>query len=262
MEACSRLNKKVFILDRPNPNGQYIDGPILEPDHTSFVGMHPVPVVHGMTIGEYAQMINGERWLEYGLKCELHVFECKDYSRTSSYSLPIKPSPNLPNDQAIALYPSLCFFEGTDVSVGRGTSMQFQVYGAPFLAKYRDQFSFTPSPNVGAKRPLHNGKKCFGRDLRNVAVADQLDLGYLIDAYQKTAVKDGFFNSFFTKLAGTQKLQQQIEQGMSEEEIRATWQKGLEDYDRMRQQYLIYEQTTRVVFPVIPATPQNWVFFQ
>lgn len=239
MEACSRLEKKVIILDRPNPNGHYIDGPILEPDHKSFVGMHPVPVVHGMTIGEYARMINGERWLEDGLECDLIVLKMHNYSRTDPYSIPIKPSPNLPNDQSINLYPSLCFFEGTDVSVGRGTDMQFQVYGAPSLAKYQD-FSFVPTPNEGAKRPLHNGKKCFGVDLRNNPKLNKIELEFIIDAFAKTPYKSKFFNSFFTKLAGTEKLQQQIEAGMTPKEIRASWQEGLKAYDQMRQPYLLY----------------------
>ncbi|WP_397303221.1 MULTISPECIES: exo-beta-N-acetylmuramidase NamZ domain-containing protein [Nonlabens] len=239
MEACSRLDKKVVVLDRPNPNGHYIDGPILEPAHKSFVGMHPVPVVHGMTIGEYAQMINGERWLEYGLKCDLMVLKMNNYRRTDYYSLPIKPSPNLPNDQAINLYPSLCFFEGTDISVGRGTEMQFQVYGSPVLAKYRD-FSFTPTPNEGAKRPLHNGKKCFGVDLRSYPKLDQINLDFLIDAYAKAPSKKNFFNSFFTNLAGTENLQKQIEAGMTASEIRASWENDLKAYDVMRQPYLLY----------------------
>lgn len=240
MEACSRLNKKVVILDRPNPNGHYIDGPILEPAHKSFVGMHPVPVVHGMTIGEYAQMINGERWLELGLKCDLFVVKMNSYNRTDSYSVPIKPSPNLPNDQSINLYPSLCFFEGTDVSVGRGTEMQFQVYGAPSLAKYQE-FSFTPTPNLGAKRPLHNGKKCFGVDLRKHPKLDQIQLDFLVDAYSKAPYPRNFFNSFFTKLAGTEKLQVQIESGMTADDIRATWQEDLITFNNMRQAYLIYK---------------------
>ncbi len=239
MEACSRLNKKVVILDRPNPNGRYIDGPILESAHKSFVGMHPVPVVHGMTIGEYAQMINGQRWLELGLKCDLFVVKMNDYSHTDSYSAPIKPSPNLPNDQSINLYPSLCFFEGTDVSVGRGTEMQFQVYGSPLLAKYQD-FSFIPTPNEGAKRPLYNGKKCYGVDLRKHPELDYIKLDFLVDAYAKAPTKRNFFNSFFTKLAGTEKLQEQIEAGMTAEEIRATWQEDLKTYNTMRQPYLLY----------------------
>lgn len=239
MEACSRYNKKVIILDRPNPNGHYIDGPILEPEYKSFVGMHPVPVVHGMTIGEYAQMINGERWLEYGLQCDLMVVKMKDYAHDMEYTLPIAPSPNLPNDQAINLYPSLCFFEGTDVSVGRGTSMQFQVYGAPQLVRYQD-FSFTPTPNVGAKRPKHNGKKCFGVDLRDEPRLSMLNLEYVVDAFAKAPTKEKFFNSFFTKLAGTQLLQQQIESGMSASQIRETWQPGLSSYLNIRKKYLLY----------------------
>lgn len=239
MEACSKLDKKVIILDRPNPNGHYIDGPILEPEHKSFVGMHPVPVVHGMTIGEYAQMINGEGWLEFKLKCDLTVIKMNNYSRTDRYVIPIKPSPNLPNDQSINLYPSLCFFEGTDVSVGRGTSMQFQVYGSPSLAKYQD-FSFLPTPNKGAKRPLHNGKKCFGVDLRKHPRLDYLKLDFVVDAFAKAPYKSKFFNSFFTKLAGTEKLQEQIEAGMTADEIRATWQEDLKSYDLMRKPYLLY----------------------
>ncbi len=239
MEACAQLDKKVIVLDRPNPNGHYVDGPILEPAYKSFVGMHPVPVVHGMTIGEYAQMINGEKWLENGVQCNLEVVKMKNYSRDMNYSLPIKPSPNLPNDQAINLYPSLCFFEGTDISVGRGTEMQFQVYGSPQLAKYQD-FAFTPTPNVGAKRPLHNGKKCFGMDLRTHPKLDQLKLDFLVDAFAKAPSKRNFFNSFFTKLAGTKILQQQIEAGKTAEEIRASWQQGLATFKATRSQYLIY----------------------
>jgi len=239
MEAAVENNKTLYVLDRPNPNGHYIDGPILDSDHKSFVGMHPVPVVHGMTIGEYAQMINGENWLDYGKKADLKVLKVKDYTHDTPYILPIAPSPNLPNAQSINLYPSLCFFEGTDVSVGRGTNMQFQVYGSPSLAKYRD-FAFTPTPNRGAKRPMFNGKKCFGVDLRDHPKLDQLKLDFVVDAFAKAPYKESFFNSFFTKLAGTEKLQKQIENGMSAAEIRATWQNGLQQYDSMRQSYLLY----------------------
>jgi uncharacterized protein YbbC (DUF1343 family) len=240
MEACAQYNRKLIILDRPNPNGHYIDGPILEEQHQSFVGMHPVPVVHGMTIGEYALMINGEQWLDKNLQTDLEVIKCKNYTHDSSYRIPIKPSPNLPNDQAINLYPSLCFFEGTDVSVGRGTEMQFQVYGSPSLVKYTD-FAFTPSPNVGAKRPLFNGKKCYGVDLREYKKLDYLELEFLVDAFAKAPFKQNFFNSFFTKLAGTKTLQTQIEKGRSAQEIAATWKKGLEDYQKIRVKYLLYE---------------------
>jgi uncharacterized protein YbbC (DUF1343 family) len=240
MEACAQYNKKIILLDRPNPNGHYIDGPILEEEHQSFVGMHPVPVVHGMTIGEYAKMINGENWLENNLKADLEIIKCDNYTHDTSYSIPIKPSPNLPNDQSINLYPSLCFFEGADVSVGRGTEMQFQVYGSPSLVKYTG-FDFTPTPNVGAKRPLFNGKKCYGVDLRNYGKLDRLELEFLVDAFAKAPYKSKFFNSFFTKLAGTETLQAQIEKGMNAQEIAATWEKGLEDYQKIRVKYLLYE---------------------
>ena len=240
MEACAQYDKKLIVLDRPNPNGHYIDGPILEQEHQSFVGMHPVPVIHGMTIGEYALMINGENWLDNNLTANLEIIECKNYTHDSSYSIPIKPSPNLPNDQAINLYPSLCFFEGTDVSVGRGTEMQFQVYGSPSLVKYTD-FDFTPTPNVGAKRPKFNGKKCYGVDLRDYKKLDHLNLEFLVDAFAKAPSKQNFFNSFFTNLAGTKTLQSQIEKGMSAQEIATTWEKGLEDYQEIRKNYLLYK---------------------
>jgi len=240
MEACAQYNKKLIVLDRPNPNGHYIDGPILEEEHQSFVGMHPVPVVHGMTIGEYAMMINGENWLENNLKTDLEIIKCKNYTHNSEYSIPIKPSPNLPNDQSINLYPSLCFFEGTEVSVGRGTEMQFQIYGSPSLVKYTD-FSFIPSPNVGAKRPMFNGKKCYGVDLREYKKLDHLELDFLVDAFAKAPSKQNFFNNFFTNLAGTKTLQAQIEKGMSTSEIKATWEKGLEDYQLIREKYLLYK---------------------
>jgi uncharacterized protein YbbC (DUF1343 family) len=240
MEACAENDISVLILDRPNPNGHYIDGPILEPQHKSFVGMHPVPIVHGMTIGEYAKMINGEKWLENSVQCQLEVVKCKNYTHETPYSLPINPSPNLPNDQAINLYPSLCFFEGTKVSVGRGTDMQFQVYGSPSLVKYIG-FSFTPTPNPGAKRPKFNGKRCFGRDLREHPRLDKIELEFLVDAFAKAPYKEKFFNSFFTKLAGTEKLQKQIERGMSADEIAATWQGGLAEYQKIGEKYLIYD---------------------
>ncbi|ARN78135.1 hypothetical protein BST97_09055 [Nonlabens spongiae] len=239
MEACAELKIPILLLDRPNPNGHYVDGSILEKEHQSFVGMHPVPVVHGMTMGEYASMINGEGWLENNAKADLQVIKCKKYTHDSAYHIPIKPSPNLPNDQAINLYPSLCFFEGTEVSVGRGTEMQFQVYGSPSLVKYIG-FSFTPSPNVGAKRPKFNGKKCFGVDLREHPRLDRIELEFLVDAFAKAPSKKSFFNSFFTKLAGTEKLQQQIESGMSAEEIRASWKTGLEEFEITRKKYLLY----------------------
>ncbi|WDF62308.1 exo-beta-N-acetylmuramidase NamZ family protein [Flavobacterium sp. KACC 22763] len=239
MEACAENNVPLIVFDRPNPNGSIVDGPLLEKEFTSFVGMHPIPLLHGMTIGEYAQMVNGEKWLKDGAQCKLTVIPCVDYSRTMPYSLLVKPSPNLPNDQSINLYASLCLFEGTNVSMGRGTEKQFQIYGSPYLTK--TNFSFTPKPNFGAKDPLYNGKECFGEDLTAYPKLKQLELKWLIKAYQNTSDKTKFFNAFFIKLAGTKKLQQQIESGVSEGEIRKTWQKDLEAFKKMRTKYLIYK---------------------
>ncbi len=238
MEACAENNIQLIVLDRPNPNGSIVDGPVLEKEFASFVGMHPIPVLHGMTIGEYAKMINGEKWLKNGLQCNLKVIPCLEYNRNMVYSLPVKPSPNLPNDQAINLYASLCLFEGTNVSVGRGTEKQFQVYGSPFLPK--SDFSFTPIPNFGAKEPLFKNEICFGEDLSSIPKVNKLEIKWLIKAYQQTKDKSKFFNPFFSKLAGTKKLQKQIKQGLSEDEIRATWEKDLENFKEMRKQYLIY----------------------
>ncbi len=241
MEACAEQKIPVIVLDRPNPNGHYIDGPILNPKYKSFVGMHPVPVVHGMTIGEYAKMMNGEKWLANGVQCDLTVIQNKNYSHEMPYSLPIKPSPNLPNDQSINLYPSLCFFESTSISAGRGTDMQFQIFGDPQLPKDIYTFTFTPESNEGAKNPKHKGKVCHGMDLRNVKRMDQLNLQWLIDAYHAYPTQKDFFSSFFTKLAGTEKLLEQIESGMSSEAIRATWKEDLEAFQSIRKKYLLYE---------------------
>ncbi len=238
MEACAENNIPLIILDRPNPNGNIVDGPILEKEFTSFVGMHPVPVLYGMTIGEYGQMINGEKWLQNGVQCKLTVIPCTNYDREMSYNLPVKPSPNLPNNQAINLYASLCLFEGTNVSVGRGTEKQFQIYGSPFLP--RSDFSFVPKPNFGSKEPMHKNQICYGEDLTTVAKVNQLQLKWLLKAYKETSDKSKFFNPFFTKLTGTKKLQQQIETGTSEIEIRKSWKKGLNDFKEMRKKYLIY----------------------
>jgi len=238
MEACAEMGIPVIVLDRPNPNGHYIDGPILETAHSSFVGMHKVPVVYGMTIGEYGKMINGEKWLKNGIQCNLTVIPLENYNHQTAYSLPIKPSPNLPNDKSISLYPSLCFFEGTNVSAGRGTAMQFQIYGSPFLEK--STFSFTPQANEGAKYPKYKNNRCFGEDLRTAASLSKIDLSYLIKAYQQNTAKE-FFNTFFTKLAGTEKLQEQIEKGMSEKEIRRSWKKELAIFKAVRNKYLIYK---------------------
>jgi len=200
--------------------------------------MHPVPLLHGMTIGEYGQMVNGEKWLKNVIQCKLTVIPCLNYTREIKYSLPVKPSPNLPNDQAVNLYASLCLFEGTNVSVGRGTELQFQIYGSPYLPK--SAFSFIPKPNFGAQNPVYNGVECYGEDLSAVAKVNRLALKWLIKAYASTTDKSKFFNPFFTKLAGTKKLQQQIEAGMSENKIRESWKKGLLEFKEMRSKYLIY----------------------
>lgn len=240
MEAAAENAISLLVLDRPNPNGHYIDGPILEPAHKSFVGMHTVPVVHGLTIGEYAAMINGEKWLEKEIQADLRVVPMVNYNREKPYALPVKPSPNLPNQQAINLYPSLCFFEGTNVNAGRGTDKQFQVFGSPFLPEEKYTFTYTPQSNEGAKSPKHLGETCFGKDLSNYPRLDRINLKWLINAYKETANEKEFFNSFFTKLAGTTKLQKQIEAGMTAEEIQESWKSGLERFQVVREKYLLY----------------------
>ena len=239
MEACAENKIPLIILDRPNPNAHYIDGPVLEPKHASFVGKHPVPVVYGMTIGEYGQMVNGQKWLKNGIKCDLTVIPLENYNHNSSYSLPIKPSPNLPNDKSINLYPSLGFFEGTTINAGRGTEFQFQRYGAPFFKK--TDFSYTPIANEGAKYPKHKNKLCHGYNLIGTKHLSKIDLSFLLNAYQQTPKEEFFFGETFTIHAGTEKLQQQIEQGLSETEIKKTWQKGLADFKKIRSKYLIYK---------------------
>ena len=241
MEACAEQNIPLLILDRPNPNGSYIDGPVLEKEHSSFLGMHPIPLVHGMTIGEYAKMINGEAWLNKGLTCKITVVEMKNYNHNSTYSLPIRPSPNLPNDQSISLYPSLGLFEGTTINAGRGTEFQFQRYGAPFLDKNHYSFSYTPIPNFGSKHPKHKNDVCYGVDLSKVKAERRFTLKYIMDAYKNTTDKLKFFNTpNFTTHAGTAKLQQQIEAGLSEIEIKASWKADIEAYKKVRDMYLIY----------------------
>lgn len=242
MEACAEAGIPLIILDRPNPNGHYIDGPMMETGHTSFLGMHSVPLVHGMTIGEYAQMINGEGWLADGIKCRIEVITLKNYTHQSQYSLPVRPSPNLPNDIAINLYPSLGLLEGTNLNAGRGTEMQFQLIGSPFLPKEIYPFSYTPQPNFGAKYPKHNGIACNGLDLRDTPRMSRIDLTWIIEAYQSHQQKNKFFNTAnFTAHAGTARLQRQIEQGFTFREIRKTWLRDLEGYDKMRQKYLLYK---------------------
>ncbi|MEM0994128.1 MAG: DUF1343 domain-containing protein [Bacteroidota bacterium] len=244
MEACAENEVAFMVLDRPNPNGHYVDGPVLKKNFSSFVGLHPVPVVHGMSVGEYAQMINGEGWLAGGKKCKLDVVLCKNYNHNKFYELPIKPSPNLPNIRSVYLYPSLCFFEGTSVSVGRGTSTQFQVYGHPTYPLGNHEFKPTPMP--GAKYPLHKDQWCKGYSLvdfpiRQLQQRKQLDLNHLISFYQNFPDKSKFFNKFFTNLAGTDQLRKQIEAGKSEVEIRASWAADLKAYKKMRKAYLLYK---------------------
>ena len=242
MESCAEHNKTLLILDRPNPNGDYIDGPVLNPEFSSFVGKHQIPVVHGLTVGELALMINGEGWLSGGDTCQLEIVKVKNYTHDSLYNLPVKPSPNLPNYTAIRLYPSLCFFEATVLSIGRGTEFPFQVIGYP--DPELGDFSFTPHSTEGAKNPKLKGQTCYGKDLRNVAIRDtKFTLNYLIEFYQKAKFKDKFFerSRFMSLLAGTDQLEKQIKQGMTETEIRNTWQEDLNQYKTMRKKYLLYE---------------------
>jgi len=243
MEAAAEQNKKVIILDRPNPNGYYVDGPILELKHRSFVGMHPVPIVHGMTVGEYAKMVNGEGWLRGGVKCDLEVVTCQNYDHSKYYELPIKPSPNLPNANAIALYPSLCLFEGTKVSVGRGTEFPFQIMGAPWFTEYNTQF--TPVDREGAQNPKYEGELCKGFNLNDFSEHYLIGLGelylyWLTESYKMAPDKSQFFTSFFTLLAGTEQLQAQIEQGTDPVDIHASWQGNLEKFKNTRRKYLLY----------------------
>ncbi len=244
MEACAEQGVPVIVLDRPNPNGFCIDGPVLDATFKSFVGMHPVPVLHGMTIGEYAQMINGERWLAGGIQCGLQVIPCLGYDHHTEYVLPVKPSPNLPGQISVYLYPTLCFFEGTVISIGRGTAFPFQVYGHPDM---KDGFSFTPVSIPGASaHPLHENKVCHGRDLRKAGIAEiaqkpGLRLEWIIDAWQKMNRSGSFFIGYFDTLAGTDQLRLQIQQGKSAYEIRETWKEGLRKFRVTRSRYLLYQ---------------------
>ncbi len=238
MEACAEQNIPVIVLDRPNPNINIIDGPTLKKENTSFVGMHEIPAMHGMTIGEYAKMINGEKWLKNGIQCKLTVVPNLNYNRASHYSLPIPPSPNLPNDKSVNLYASLCFFEGTNVSSGRGTDLQFQVYGSPYLTNM--PFSFTPQPNAGAKDPMNKGKLCYGENLSTQEDVEKLEIKWLLKAYKNSSNKEKFFNNFFIKLAGTPELKAQILANKSEKEIRKSWVEGISDFKTLRKPYLIY----------------------
>ena len=238
MEACAENNIPLIVLDRPNPNLHYIDGPVMEEDYTSFLGMHPVPIVYGMTIGEYAKMINGEGWLKKGIRCKLKVIPLKNYTRKSIYNLTVRPSPNLPNSQSIALYPSLCLLEPTVISVGRGTNFQFQIYGHPKLSE--TDFSFTPLPNFGAKNPKLKGQLSYGINLTQDPKPNQLELKWLMDAYKKFPKSDTFFLKGFNRITGNSSLKEQIISGVSEIEIRKSWKSKLENFKEIRKKYLIY----------------------
>ncbi len=244
MEACAEFDKKVIILDRPNPNGFYVDGPILDMKHKSGVGWLPIPIVHGMTLGELALMVNGENWLPNNLQCDVSVIPCKNYTHQTRYHLPIPPSPNLPNMKSIYLYSSTCFFEATPVSLGRGTDKAFQVYGHPNMLGY--DFSFTPRSVEGAKFPPQLNKECFGVDLSEMADEDiwerGVDLTYIIDAYQNLNLDDHFFRSFFEKLVGVDYVRKMIKEGKSAEEIKAMWKDDVEFFIKQRKPYLIYEE--------------------
>ncbi|EGK01476.1 exo-beta-N-acetylmuramidase NamZ family protein [Dysgonomonas gadei] len=244
MDACAEYNKKVIVLDRPNPNGHYIDGPILDMKHKSGVGWLPIPVVHGMTLGELALMINGERWLPESRVCDLTVIKCKNYTHQTLYQLPVPPSPNLPNMKSIYLYPSTCLFEATPVSLGRGTEFPFQVYGHPNMKGY--SFSFTPRSIPGAKNPPQLDRECFGVDLRNIPDEEifkkGFDLSYIIDAYKNLNLDDHFFRPFFEKLVGVSYIRKMIMEGRSSDEIKAMWKDDVEKFREQRRPYLLYAE--------------------
>ena len=245
MEACAEQNKKMIILDRPNPNGFYVDGPILKKGNESFVGMHPVPIVHGMTIGEYAQMINGEKWLANGIQCDLLVVKCQNYEHSDFYELPTKPSPNLPNMASIYLYPSLCLFEGTNVSIGRGTQKPFQMIGSPLISE--TGLSFTPKPTPGAKHPKLEGEKCNGYDLEDfgehyLRSLGKLYLHWVVAIYQESSSKVGFFrkDGFFKLLTGDKTIREMIETGKDANEIWESFQEEVKRFKITRKKYLLY----------------------
>ena len=236
LEAASEQGIEVLVLDRPNPNGHYIDGPILEEKFKSFVGKHPIPIVHGMTIGEYSKMIIGEKWIKKS--CNLKIIKMLNYNRKNIYELPVNPSPNLPNDRAINLYPSLCLFERTTISIGRGTNYPFQHFGAPFL---KNNYSFTPVSGPGSKYPKHENTLCFGKDLRfQKNILKSINLNWIIECYNQSSDKENFFTLNFDKLAGTDKLRLQIISGMSAKRISETWEEDISKFKKIREKYLIY----------------------
>jgi uncharacterized protein YbbC (DUF1343 family) len=249
MEAGAENSIPIIVLDRPNPNGFFVDGPVLEVEAKSGIGYQPVPIVYGMTIGEYALMLNGEGWLAGGAKCELTVIPLQNWDHNSRYSLPVMPSPNLPNDKAVNLYASLCLFEGTNFSEGRGTEWPFQVFGSPAVDSTKTDFWFTPRPSFGSSKPKLEGEKCWGLDLRSVSEQSEVNLDWILWAYQNTTDRVNFFLSnrpekgsrAFAIRAGNYELQRQIEAGMSSLEIRTTWQPGLERFKKIRTKYLLYK---------------------
>jgi len=240
MEACAENGVPLLVLDRPDPLGGMTDGPIMEDKYHSFVGMHPIPLVHGMTLGELARMINGEGWLDKGITCDLTVIPCENYTHEDTYILPVRPSPNLPNNHAVMLYPSLVLFEGTVVSVGRGTDMPFEVYGNPELP---GDFTFIPERKNPNSRPFLLGQECRGEDLRTYTSPDNwktINLEWLIKAYNEYPEKDQFFTPYFEKLAGTDNLRNQIIEGKTAQEIQASWKEGLSEFKSLRETYLLY----------------------
>lgn len=242
MNRCAKSDKEVIVLDRPNPNGFYVDGPILDMKFRSGVGWLPIPIVYGMTLGELAQMINGENWLDNGMKCKLKVIPCKNYSRKSRAQITVPPSPNLPNMRAIYLYPSTCFFEGTVMSLGRGTSKPFQIYGHPDMTQCA--FAFIPQSRNGAKNPPLKGKLCYGKDLTALNIDDickrGINLGYVIDAYENMNIGERFFTNFFDLLAGTDRIRKMITSGYGAKEIEKSWKQDVKDFKKRRKPYLIY----------------------
>nr|WP_321028836.1 DUF1343 domain-containing protein [Bacteroides nordii] len=244
MDACAEYNRKMLILDRPNPNGHYVDGPILDMKYKSGVGWLPIPVVHGMTLGELALMVNGERWLPASRICDVTVIKCKNYTHQTMYQLPIPPSPNLPNMKAVYLYPSICYFEATPVSLGRGTQLPFQVYGHPNMTGYN--YSFTPHSTSGAKSPPQLGRLCHGVNLSELSEEEirkkGVDLSYLINAYRNLNMDDYFFRPFFERLIGTDYVRKMIEQGKDADEIKAMWKEDVEKFKVQRRPYLLYEE--------------------
>jgi len=244
MEAAAELNKPVLVLDRPNPNGNLVDGPVLEPAHKSFVGLDPLPIAHGLTVGELATMINNEKWLAGGQRCRLTVVPvAQGYTHATAYHLPVRPSPNLPTDHAVALYPSICLFEGTNVSVGRGTATPFEIIGSPSQPATRP-FSFTPKPNAGSPTPPLKGQLCYGLNLANAPAraGSGLVLKHLLDFYQQSTDKEHFFGKYFEELSGTSTLRAQVIAGKTEAEIRASWEPGLAKFKALRKKYLLYPE--------------------